>query len=63
LAVEQQTAVTAVFQVMVVIQYLDLLLVLVAEVAAFGIKVLQIVAAVDQAVEQDLAALTDQDLE
>jgi hypothetical protein len=63
LVAEQQTAATVAFQVMVVIQYLDLLLVLVVAEAAFGIKVLQIVAVVDQAVEQDLAAMTDQDLE
>jgi hypothetical protein len=48
---------------MEVIQYLDLLLVLAEAVAAFGIKVPQIVAVVDQAAEQDLAAMTDQDLE
>ena len=59
----QQTAPTVAFQVMAVIQYLDLLLVLAAEAAAFGIKVPQIVALVDQAVEQDLAVMTDQDLE
>jgi hypothetical protein len=48
---------------MAVIQYLDQLLVLAEAVAAFGIKVPQIVAVVDQVAEQDLAVMTDQDLE